>query len=135
MVLGQKMNVLADKQLKEDGLTFSQVLVLIAIERGFDSPPSISEITSLLSTSRQNIKQLINQLVKKGFVKMFKDPTDKRVLRVETTIFNQKYWEKRDPEHLLFIDQIFKILSLEEIYDLNKLIDRLYSRVHGLLTD
>ena len=135
MVLGQKMNVLADKQLKEDGLTFSQVLVLIAIERGFDSPPSISEITSLLSTSRQNIKQLINQLVKKRFVKMFKDPTDKRVLRVETTILNQKYWEKRDPEHLLFIDQIFKILSLEEIYDLNKLIDRLYSRVHGLLTD
>ena len=91
MVLGHKLKVLADRQLKPDGLTINQVLVLIAIERGFDSHPSISEITSLLSTSRQNVKQLTNQLARKGFVKMFKDQTDKRILRVKTTVFNEKY--------------------------------------------
>lgn len=133
MILGQKLNLLADNQLKGDGLTISQVLVLIAIERGFDSPPSISEITSLLSTSRQNIKQLTNQLAKKKFVRMFKDPTDKRILRVKTTSINQKYWEKREPEHLLFIDQIFEIFSLEDLLILDKNVNSLFSRVQDLL--
>ena len=135
MVLGQKLKELADSHLKADGLTINQVLVLIAIERGFNSPPSISEITALLSTSRQNIKQLTNQLAKKGFVKMFKDQTDKRILRVKTTSINQKYWEHKDPEHLVFIDQIFEIFSLKEKKNFDELTDRLISHVQLLLED
>ena len=133
MVLGQKLKELADRHLRADGLTISQVLVLIAIERGFSSPPSISEITALLSTSRQNIKQLTNQLVKKGFAKMFRDPTDKRILRVKTTDINQKYWEQKDPEHLVFIDQIFEIFSQKERNNFDELTDRLITNVQLLL--
>lgn len=133
MVLGQKLKELADNHLKDDGLTINQVLVLIVIERSFNSHPSISEITALLSTSRQNIKQLTNQLVKKGFVKMFKDPTDKRILRVKTTSVNQKYWKQKDPEHLVIINQIFEIFSLQETKVLDELIDRLFSHVQFLL--
>ncbi len=133
MVLGQKLKELADRHLRADGLTINQVLVLIAIERGFNSPPSISEITALLSTSRQNIKQLMNQLVKKGFVKMFRDPTDKRILRVKTTCINQKYWEQKDPEHLVFIGQIFEIFSLKELKNFDEITDRLISHVQSLL--
>ena len=133
MVLGQKLRELADNHLKDDGLTINQVLVLIVIERSFNSHPSISEITALLSTSRQNIKQLTNQLAKKGFVKMFKDPTDKRILRVKTTSVNQNYWQQKDPDHLVIINQIFEIFSLQETKILDELTDRLFSHVQFLL--
>lgn len=135
MVLGQKLKELADYHLKADGLTINQVLVLIAIERGFDFAPSISEITALLSTSRQNVKQLTSQLEKKGFVKMIKDTTDRRVLRVKTTSKNEKYWKQRDSEHLVFIDKIFDIFTTKEKEIFNDLADRLFSHVQELITN
>ncbi|MCY3412111.1 MAG: MarR family transcriptional regulator [Candidatus Heimdallarchaeota archaeon] len=120
------MRMLSDTHLKGYGLTTMQVLTLIAVERLFDESPSITDLSETMSTSRQNVKQLVNQLVKKGFLALNRDVSDNRVLRISTTEKNRMYWEKYNTQHTEYLIALFTRLSSDEISTLDILISKLY---------
>ncbi|MBY8998651.1 MAG: hypothetical protein KGD60_13055, partial [Candidatus Thorarchaeota archaeon] len=52
-LLSQRFEYITNKVLEPDGLTTKQFLTIAVIERGFDPPPSISQVGDYLSTSHQ----------------------------------------------------------------------------------
>lgn len=114
-LLSQRFEYITNKVLEPDGLTTKQFLTIAVIERGFDPPPSISQVGDYLSTSHQNVKQIAEQLQRKGFIKIEKDPNDGRRLLLKVTKKNREYWDSKAPEHVVEVKKLFDSLTQEEI--------------------
>lgn len=124
-LLSRRFEYLTDQALAKDGLTTKQLLTLIVIEREFHSPPSISQIAEVLSTTHQNIKKIAQQLEKKEFIEILRDKRDRRRLLLKTTQKNKDYWNSRSLEHLQEIQNLFSSLSAQEIHDFHRLVKKL----------
>lgn len=128
-LIAQRMQYVTDQVFQRDGLTTKQWLVSLAIEQGFEYPPSLSEVADILSSSHQNIRQIANQLEKKGFLEYFKDPDDRRVLRLKTTDKSKEYYESKSQEHLRYVLNIFEGFSDQETIEFHEHIMSLYKHL------
>ena len=131
-LLSHRFEYLTDSVLAVDNLTTKQLLALIAIEEGFEEPPSISQVAEVLSTTHQNVKKLALQLERKGFIEIFKDERDRRRSLMKTTQKNREYWESRATEHLGAIQSLFTSLSSEELSTFTILLKKLLEGVDVL---
>lgn len=128
-LITQRMQYVTDQVFQRDGLTTKQWLVSLAIEQGFEYPPSLSEVADMLSSSHQNIRQIANKLEKKGFLEYSKDPEDRRVLRLRLTYKSKEYFESKSDEHLGYVLDIFNGFSDEKIADFHDHIMNLYKHL------
>ena len=128
-LIAQRMQYVTDQVFQRDGLTTKQWLVSLAIEQGFEAPPSLSEVADLLSSSHQNIRQIANQLERKGFLEYFRDPDDRRVLRLKLTDKSKEYYDSKSDEHLGYVLDIFDGFNDEEIGDFHDHIMSLYKHL------
>jgi DNA-binding MarR family transcriptional regulator len=124
-LLSQRFEYIANKTLKRDGLTTKQFLTVAAIEKGFDSPPSVSQVGDFLSTSHQNVKQIAEQLQRKGFIKMTRDPDDRRRLLLTVTEKNKKYWSSKAEVQISEVRGLFDSLTQQEVDIFYSLISKL----------
>ncbi len=134
-LLSRRFEYITDQVLKADGLTTKQLLLLIAISRGFDKPPSVSQVASVLSTSHQNVKQIAAQLEKRGFVKLVRDENDRRRWLLTVTEQNQEYWASRDKEHSAAMFSLFKSLTPAEIEQFCRLLTKLVEGTEKVYAD
>lgn len=137
-LLSQKLQYITDYELGKNDLTTKQFLVLAAVDTAFDDPPTLNEVAMALSTSHQNVKQLANQLRKKGFMEYMKDPSDRRKLLLKTTEKNRVFWDNHAKENMDFFKKLFGELSRDEIDQLYILLsklmasfDRFYYEIRG----
>lgn len=103
-----------DLLLKDDNLTAKQFFMMIVI----GSQPhdlNLGEISELFGTSHQNVKQICLKLEKSGYVKIYKDEKDQRVLRVKLTPFAQAFWAKRDQSDDQTMRKMFLKLETSEL--------------------
>lgn len=112
-------------------LTLKQLMCLIVINNGFEIDPSIKEVSVELSTSHQNVKALVLQLERKGFVNLYKDAFDKRITRVKVSEEKIAFWKaknKKDDESLmnLFdgIDESALKITLDTITKLDENVNK-----------
>lgn len=127
-LLSLKMENIGNKTLKKDQLTIKQFLLIASIEF-FEYPPSIKEVSNMVSTSHQNVKEIADRLEKRGFIKLVRDEKDKRILRLKTTDKNAQYWAYRLDEHEDLLFAMFDPFTDREIHQfkilLNKFLDHL----------
>ncbi len=128
-LLSRRFEYITDQVLAQDGLTTKQLLTLIAIEEGFETLPSITQVAEVLSTTHQNIKKIALQLKKKGFVEIVKDEQDKRRSLLKTTKKSKDYWDSRAQEHMRAIQSLFESLSNDEIHTFSILLKKLVKSV------
>jgi len=114
-LLANKLQVIGDFHLANDGITTKQWFLILIISQFKEKPPMITDVANLMGTSRQNVKQLALKLEEKGFLNIEKDKEDSRTLRLKLTEKNQWFWERRQEKDCNFIMDIFKCLSAEEI--------------------
>jgi DNA-binding MarR family transcriptional regulator len=124
-LIQQRWGYYINKKLAEDKLTTKQWLMMIIIENAFTHDPSMQEVADALSTTHQNVKQLAVRLEARGFMKIERDPNNRRILRLKTTDESREYWEKRAPEDLKSIASIFKGFDDEEVKSLFKIMLKL----------
>ncbi len=120
--VSNKLELAIDKGLSQDNLTAKQFKMMAVIDKAFDHAPSIKEVAAALGTSHQNVKQMADQLVRKGFLEIARDGDDKRMLRLKTTEKNAQFWASRQNEHEKFMVRLFVRLSSNELKDLNRLL-------------
>ena len=65
----------ADTFFKE--ITWKQFFAIICINLCKESP-TLNELSEIMGSSHQNVKQILNKLSDKGFVEMIQDEEDKR---------------------------------------------------------
>lgn len=114
-ILAQKWQYLGDRELSADRLTTKQWLLLATIESFFQSPPTLTEITDVFGTSRQNVKQIALNLEKRGFLEIKPDEHDLRILRFSVTQKSRDFWNKRADRDIEYISRLFEGLTNEEI--------------------
>ena len=124
-LLSQKLQYITDFELGKKNLTTKQFLVLAAVDTAFENPPTLNEVAMVLSTSRQNVKQLANQLEKKGFMELVNDPSDKRKVLLRTTEKNRVFWDTHAKENMDFFRRLFGDLTRDEIEQLYLLLNKL----------
>ena len=124
-LIQQRWGYIINKELAEDKITTKQWLMMIVIENAFHHDPSMQEVADALSTTHQNVKQLAVRLESRGFMKIERDPSNRRILRLRTTNECRKYWEKRSPEDARSIISLFNELDDEEINSLFKIVIKL----------
>jgi len=134
-LVSQRMQYITDQIFQRDNLTTKQWLVTLAIEKGFEYPPSLGEVAELLSTSHQNTRQITNQLEKKGFLEYQKDADDGRVLRLKLTEKIRAYYSSKSEEHLGYVMQIFDVFSAEEIDSFHSHIMTLYDHLEPIYSE
>lgn len=131
-VLNQHLGRLADEILEPAGITGRQWLLLVVLMRGFEEPPTLSEAAHVYGTSRQNIKQLADQLQRRGYLEVSHDPDDKRALRLHLT---EKVNDFDKPEMVearkTLFHEAFSPLSNEELRELHRLVTILINAKAG----
>ncbi len=124
-LIQQRWGYIINKKLEKDKITTKQWLMMIIIENAFDHDPSMQEVADALSTTHQNVKQLAIRLEARGFMKIERDPDNRRILRLRTTEECHSYWEKRAPEDIKSIITLFEGLEDNEIKFLFEIIMKL----------
>ena len=109
---------------------------LLACVKFFGSEnPTLSQLSPLMGSSRQNIKQLALKLETKGFLTLFTDPQDSRAIRLSITPTCDTYWKKREKQDEAFISSLFSGLSDEELTTATKVLQKLEQNMHAMQKD
>jgi DNA-binding MarR family transcriptional regulator len=84
--LAQHLTRRVDLALEPLGLTTKQWLLLVVLVKKIaGESPTLSEAAKWYGSSRQNIKQIAEQLERRGYLRLEPDPKDARALRLRLT--------------------------------------------------
>ena len=83
----------ADAYFKE--ITWKQFFAIICINL-CKEPPTLNELSDVMGSSHQNVKQILLKLEKKGFVSTVPDEADKRKQRILVTKKCNEFLERND---------------------------------------
>jgi DNA-binding MarR family transcriptional regulator len=133
--MANKLQVLGDRHLGQDGMTTKQWFLTLIIEQFGDHPPTLGEVTQKMGSSHQNVKQLALKLEKKGFLSIEKDLHDSRVLRLRLTPESRAFWDNRIKQDEQFIENLFVGMTVKEVKDLYTGVNTLYQRILKLSTN
>ncbi len=124
-LIQQRWGYIINKEFAKDNITTKQWLMLVIIGNAFEHDPSMQEVAEAMSTTHQNVKQLASRLQDSGFLKIERDPNNKRILRLKFTQQCYKYWEKRDEADIKSITNLFHVLDDEEVKSLFGIMNKL----------
>jgi len=124
-LLGQRWQTLGDLELASIGVTTKQWLLLITLYVFFKDPPTLNQLTEAMGSSRQNVKQLASNLQRSGFLEIFQDTVDKRILRFRLTQKNAEIWEARAQRDQEYVSSLFGDASPQDIITTRTTLERL----------
>lgn len=102
----------ADRTMKE--ISWKQFFAIICIELCKESP-TIRELSEIMGSSHQNVKQIILKLEKKGFVSIETDSLDKRKQRISLTPLCREFCRKNDALTTGIMNTLFNGISEEQL--------------------
>ena len=116
-------------------LTFKQWYFMLVVTHLFEKPPTLRAAADALGTSHQTAKQIAVKLQEKNYLKIEKDKSDSRSLRLIPTRKYQiasRQWLEKDREFAL---TIFKDVSLEELTTLYTACAKIEKNLKALQAD
>ncbi|MGX4599513.1 MarR family winged helix-turn-helix transcriptional regulator [Faecalimicrobium sp. JNUCC 81] len=114
--LANRLQVLGDKM--DEKITVKQWFFIATVSM-INSNPSISEISKLIGTSRQNVKKMALLLENQGFLIIQEDKSDKRISRISLTQKCFEYFQDRQSMEEEFMESLFYGFSQKNIEDLS----------------
>lgn len=112
-LLSNKLQTIGDAIFKE--ITTKQWFVMLVLNILPNREPTLNELSEAAGTSRQNVKQIILKLEKKGFVDLKKDEHDARKFRITLTPRCEEFFQSVTETNQRFLKQLFQQLEPEEI--------------------
>lgn len=128
-LLTNKLQVVMDSILAPYDVTAKQWFLTAVLEEFFGTPPTLSELSDAMSNSRQNVKQLVDNLEKKLFLEMEKDEHDRRAIRVKLTEKYFSFCKEIEGDGDNFIKETFEDLTEEEIDTTCRVIAKLSAKL------
>ncbi len=77
--------------------------------------PTIKELSEIMGSSHQNVKQILNKLEKKGFVQIVLDEEDKRKQRILLTKKTEDFCREHDAGSQMIVGKIFENIDVNDI--------------------
>ena len=107
-----RFQTVADSFFEE--ITWKQFFAIICINLCRESP-TINELSEVMGSSHQNVKQILLKLEKKGFVEMIVDEKDRRKQRIVTTKKCEDFCQRNDQGSKIQMNKIFEGISQEQL--------------------
>jgi len=92
---GMLLRARLDRELAPHGLTTQQAMLLQHVE-GHGGAPTMTELARIMLMTHQNVRQLVDILVRKKFLRVEQDPRDGRVRRLRLTAHHHRFWRHRN---------------------------------------
>jgi DNA-binding MarR family transcriptional regulator len=123
--LANKTQVKGDEYI--GALTSRQLMAMIAIAHLPENKTSLKNIARKLGTTKQNIKQIITILKKKGYVVTVPGQQDRRAVNVKITKNGKQIAMECGEKGTIFLLDLFHDFTKEELEALWRLLKRMYS--------
>ena len=107
-----RFQAVADSFFEE--ITWKQFFAIICINLCRESP-TINELSEVMGSSHENVKQILLKLEKKGFVEMIADEKDRRKQRIVTTKKCEDFCQRNDQGSKIQMNKIFEGISQEQL--------------------
>ena len=107
-----RFQAVADSFFEE--ITWKQFFAIICINLCRESP-TINELSEVMGSSHQNVKQILLKLEKKGFVEMIVDEKNRRKQRIVTTKKCEDFCQRNDQGSKIQMNKIFEGISQEQL--------------------
>lgn len=98
-----------------DEITCKQFFLLICLSLFQDEAPTVNQLSEVMGSSHQNVKQLINKLEEKGFLQTVSDQVDKRKMRIIQTDKMAELKVKYEKQEMAFMEQLYSGLTPQQI--------------------
>ena len=112
----------ADSFFKE--ITWKQFFAIICINVCGGSP-TINQLSEVMGSSHQNVKQILLKLERKGFVEVVPDEKDRRKQRIQLTEQCEKFCQSHDEESQKKLAVMFEGISNEDFVTAIQVIGRM----------
>lgn len=126
-MLSNKLQILGDKM--DPFLSVKQWLFLAGVLKCESNAPTLTEVSAMIESSRQNVKKIALILEKQGFVTMEKDESDARVLRVRITAKCFAHLKSRDEMEQCFLKELFCGFAIGELSLLSEAVRKLEKNI------
>lgn len=107
-----RFQAMADSMMRE--ISWKQFFAIICIDL-CRTPPTLRELSEILGSSHQNVKQILIKLEQKGFVEFRPDEVDRRKRRIVLTDYCRKFCDRNDDMSQAFMERLFEGVSEEEL--------------------
>ena len=119
-----KLQIQGDKHLQD--MTIRQILAIPSLFHAPDGKATINHIARSMGTSKQNAKQIVDALERKGYLSVAKSTQDKRAVNVVITPNGQQAFQACSERTDIFLATIFDNFTTKELETLCTLLQKLY---------
>lgn len=123
-----RFQAMADSQMQE--ISWKQFFAIICIKL-CKQPPTLRELSDVLGSSHQNVKQILLKLEAKGYIEFFQDENDKRKQRIRLTKKCIRFCEKNNEMSMKIMSKMFEGIPEKDI----KTTIRTITRIEKNLTE
>ena len=107
-----RFQAMADKTMND--ISWKQFFAIICINMCKEAP-TINELSEILGSSHQNVKQILLKLERKCFVRFETDSSDKRKQRIFLTDECRQVCEENDDNSRQIMEKMFNGISEKEL--------------------
>ncbi|MBQ6230340.1 MAG: MarR family transcriptional regulator [Eubacterium sp.] len=107
-----RFQAMADNTMQE--ISWKQFFAIICINM-CKEPPTLKELSDVLGSSHQNVKQILLKLEKKDFIRFQTDETDKRKQRILLTEHCMEFCEKNNDMSRGIMEKMFGGIAESDI--------------------
>ena len=122
--ISNKLQIIGDREL--GSLTSRQLMTLIAVIHLPAGGASLIKIAKKMGTTKQNVRQLVSAMERKGLVSIASSLADKRAYSVEMTEYGKSVFITCYQRGMVFFEKIFHDFSVDELEVFWSMIKKLY---------
>ena len=123
-----RFQAMADNMMKE--ISWKQFFAIICINM-CKEPPTLKEMSDVLGSSHQNVKQILLKLEKKDFIAFLPDESDKRKQRIVLTDKCRAFCEGNNDASMMIMAKMFEGVSDKDIKTTINTITRIEKNLKG----
>ncbi len=121
----QGFETYSSAHIRQLGLTPVQFDVIATL--GNQPPMSYKQLGEKTLISKSSLTGVVERMITKGFIVTLDNSDDARSLLLKLTPKGQRVFEKVFPEHLAFLDQVFKKLPSKRLKEITESLSELKS--------
>jgi len=125
-----RFQAMADKIMGE--ISWKQFFTIICINL-CKEPPTLKELSDIIGSSHQNLKQILIKLEKKGFIEFKADNYDKRKQRIYLTDHCKEFCNENDDISRTIMERMFEGIPKKDIETTIKTITKIEGNLKGAM--